>query len=73
MGLWPSFPRGRTGADNDGLPLSSAAETMLEGLGRVFGGLYLGRYRSRYVGVAMNFLNLVKGLSFQSVPYKPGK
>ena len=66
MGLWQSFPRGRTGADNDGMPLSSAAETMMEGLGGVFGGLYVGRYRSFYVGVAMNVLNLLKGLSFQS-------
>ena len=66
MGLWPLFPRGRTGADDDGMPLSSSAETMLEGFGGVFGGLYLGRYRSHYVGVVMNVVNLVKGLSFQS-------
>jgi hypothetical protein len=29
MGLWLSFPRGGTGADSDGMPLSSSAETML--------------------------------------------
>ena len=65
MGLWPSFPHGGTGAVSDGMPLSPSAETMLEGLGGVFGDLYLGRYSSRYVGVNMNFLNLIKGLSFQ--------
>ena len=65
MGRWPSFPHGGTGAVSDGMPLSSSAETMLEGLGGVFGGLYLGRYRSHYVGVDMNVVNLVKGLSFQ--------
>ena len=54
MRLWPSFPHGGTGAGSDGMPLSSSAETMLEGLGGVFGGLYLGRYRSHYVGSTMN-------------------
>ena len=54
MHFWPSFPHGGTGAVSDGMPLSSAAETMLEGLGGVFGGLYLGRYRSHYVGSTMN-------------------
>ena len=29
MGLWPSFPRGGTGAGSDGMPLLSPAEAML--------------------------------------------
>ena len=29
MGLYPSFPRGGTGADSDGMPLLSSAEAML--------------------------------------------
>ncbi len=54
--LYPLFPRGGTGEDSDGMPLSSAADAML---GVCF------RWSSSYVGISIVGLILLEAIFFQ--------